>query len=66
MTQCMFYLAKGGKYTLIKDLLEKTDWHFHSIMDMPKVFYVEGYLPDNREKIDKLSLVSRLNETTSI
>lgn len=56
MTQCMFYLAKGGKYTLIKELLEKIDWHFHSIMDMPKVFYVEGYLPDNREKIDKLSL----------
>ncbi|WP_147327807.1 MULTISPECIES: hypothetical protein [Prevotellaceae] len=56
MTQCMFYLAKGGKYTLIKELLEKTDWHFRSIMDMPKVFYVEGYLPDNREKIDKLSL----------
>lgn len=56
MTQCMFYLAKGRKYTLIKELLEKIDWHFHSIMDMPKVFYVEGYLPDNREKIDKLSL----------
>ena len=56
MAQCMFYLAKGGKYTLIKELLEKIDWHFHSIMDMPKVFYVEGYLPDKREKIDKLSL----------
>lgn len=56
MTQCLFCLAKGGKYPLIKELLENIDWHFRSIMDMPKVFYVEGYLPDNREKIDKLSL----------
>lgn len=56
MTQCMFCLAKGGKYPLVKELLEKIDWHFRSIMDMPKVFYVEGYLPDRRDKIDKLSL----------
>lgn len=56
MTQCMFYLVRGGKIPLLNQLLENIDWHFHSIMDMPKVFYVVGRLPDKRKKIDELSL----------
>lgn len=64
MTQCMFYLAKGGKFPLLNKLLENIDWHFRYIMDMPKVFYVEGHLPDKRKKIEELSL-SNWNELSN-